>query len=131
MLFIGTGESGKSTVVKQMKIMHMNGFSNAERDMYRNIIHCNIVEGITNEWIYEEERKRGKKRKWKISNENFNFKTALATLVEMANVFGLAINPHLQVLYFCYYNNFNLYKVYTNQLITKIILEYSSNAKGH
>lgn len=27
-LLLGTGESGKTTIIKQMKILHINGFSN-------------------------------------------------------------------------------------------------------
>ena len=38
----GAGESGKSTIVKQMKILHVEGYSKAERkdkvqDIWRNI----------------------------------------------------------------------------------------------
>jgi GTPase SAR1 family protein len=44
---LGTGESGKSTIAKQLKIMHLDGFSKEERDMYRVIIHSNIVESTT------------------------------------------------------------------------------------
>lgn len=29
MVFSGAGESGKSTIVKQMRILHVNGFSEA------------------------------------------------------------------------------------------------------
>lgn len=34
-LIVGSGESGKSTVVKQMKIIHQNGYSRDELLLYR------------------------------------------------------------------------------------------------
>jgi len=40
--FKGTGESGKSTIAKQMKIIHLNGFTDEERKLYTNAIHNNI-----------------------------------------------------------------------------------------
>jgi guanine nucleotide-binding protein G(i) subunit alpha len=42
MLILGTGESGKSTVMKQMTIMHCGGFSEEERVAYAEIMY---VEG--------------------------------------------------------------------------------------
>ncbi|CAH8574610.1 unnamed protein product [Schistosoma haematobium] len=42
LLLLGTGESGKSTLLKQMKIIHINGFSNKERLDYIPIIKQNI-----------------------------------------------------------------------------------------
>lgn len=45
-LLLGTGESGKSTILKQMKILHKGGFSLEERTVYRNDIYRNIVEGM-------------------------------------------------------------------------------------
>jgi len=42
----GAGESGKSTVAKQMKIIHDSGFSDAERKSYITIIHSNIIGAI-------------------------------------------------------------------------------------
>jgi guanine nucleotide-binding protein subunit alpha len=40
----GSGESGKSTIVKQMKILHKDGFSDTERAEYRIIIYRNLLE---------------------------------------------------------------------------------------
>lgn len=43
----GTGESGKSTIAKQMKIMHLDGFTKEERDTYRSILHSNIIDSMS------------------------------------------------------------------------------------
>jgi guanine nucleotide-binding protein G(i) subunit alpha len=41
---IGSGESGKSTIVKQMKIIHQNGYSRDELALYRLTIYKNLVD---------------------------------------------------------------------------------------
>ena len=43
-LGIGSGESGKSTIVKQMKIIHQNGYTIDELAMYRLTIYKNLVD---------------------------------------------------------------------------------------
>jgi guanine nucleotide-binding protein G(i) subunit alpha len=43
---IGAGESGKSTISKQMKIIHLNGFSEAELLSYKPILQSNAIETI-------------------------------------------------------------------------------------
>jgi guanine nucleotide-binding protein G(i) subunit alpha len=43
LLLLGAGESGKSTIAKQMKIIHLNGFSDDERNSYKSIIYNNTV----------------------------------------------------------------------------------------
>jgi len=43
LLLLGAGESGKSTLAKQMKIIHLKGFSDVERLGYRTTIVNNIV----------------------------------------------------------------------------------------
>ncbi|KAL7273046.1 Guanine nucleotide-binding protein alpha-2 subunit [Rhizina undulata] len=43
-LLLGSGESGKSTIVKQMKIIHQNGYSVEELAMYRLTIYKNLVD---------------------------------------------------------------------------------------
>ena len=41
---LGSGESGKSTIVKQMKIIHQNGYSMDELALYRHTIYKNLVD---------------------------------------------------------------------------------------
>lgn len=43
-LFLGSGESGKSTIVKQMKIIHLKGYSEEELYNYRPTVFKNLVE---------------------------------------------------------------------------------------
>lgn len=40
----GSGESGKSTIVKQMKIIHLKGYSDDERHNYRPTVFKNLIE---------------------------------------------------------------------------------------
>eukprot|EP01101_Sappina_pedata_P013359 TRINITY_DN9624_c0_g1_i1.p1 TRINITY_DN9624_c0_g1~~TRINITY_DN9624_c0_g1_i1.p1 ORF type:complete len:361 (-),score=96.74 TRINITY_DN9624_c0_g1_i1:7-1089(-) len=42
-LLLGTGDSGKSTVAKQMKIIYLTSFTEEERHKWRSIIHGNIA----------------------------------------------------------------------------------------
>lgn len=43
MLLLGAGESGKSTVLKQMRLLHLGGFTAGERIQYKNIIWADTV----------------------------------------------------------------------------------------
>lgn len=43
LLLLGAGESGKSTVLKQMKIINSQGYTPDERRAFKNIINSNIV----------------------------------------------------------------------------------------
>ncbi|KAM0205707.1 hypothetical protein ACHAPQ_007108 [Fusarium lateritium] len=43
-LLLGSGESGKSTIVKQMKIIHLKGYSEDELFNYRPTVFKNLVE---------------------------------------------------------------------------------------
>ena len=43
-LLLGSGESGKSTIVKQMKIIHQNGFTEQELEEFRPIIYKNVLD---------------------------------------------------------------------------------------
>ncbi|KKA28924.1 hypothetical protein TD95_002484 [Thielaviopsis punctulata] len=43
-LLLGSGESGKSTIVKQMKIIHLHGYSHDELLNYRPTVFKNLIE---------------------------------------------------------------------------------------
>lgn len=45
-LLLGPGESGKSTILKQMKILHCNGFTEADRMYYKEIIFSNCTQSM-------------------------------------------------------------------------------------
>ena len=57
LLILGAGESGKSTVFKQMRIINAAGYSSAELRQFRWIIHRNIIDGI--KVIIEATREQG------------------------------------------------------------------------
>lgn len=42
----GTGESGKSTFIKQMRIIHGKGYSDADRKGFTRLVFQNIVTSI-------------------------------------------------------------------------------------
>ncbi|XP_005991772.1 guanine nucleotide-binding protein G(t) subunit alpha-2 [Latimeria chalumnae] len=46
LLLLGAGESGKSTIVKQMKIIHQDGYSEEECLEFKAIIYGNILQSI-------------------------------------------------------------------------------------
>ncbi|PVU93081.1 hypothetical protein BB561_003483 [Smittium simulii] len=46
MLLLGAGESGKSTIIKQMKLIYDNGYTTEERESYREIIFSNTIQSI-------------------------------------------------------------------------------------
>jgi len=47
LLLLGAGESGKSTIAKQMKIIHMGGYSEEEKSSFVTAIHINIWESMS------------------------------------------------------------------------------------
>ncbi|XP_029024624.1 guanine nucleotide-binding protein subunit alpha-14-like [Betta splendens] len=46
LLLLGTGESGKSTFIKQMRIIHGSGYSESERKGFIRLVFLNIFTGI-------------------------------------------------------------------------------------
>ena len=45
-LFTGAGESGKSTIVKQMKIIHESGFTPEDFKQYRPVVFSNTIQSL-------------------------------------------------------------------------------------
>lgn len=46
MLLLGAGESGKSTILKQMKLIHDGGYSPEERESFKEIIFSNTIQSM-------------------------------------------------------------------------------------
>jgi len=46
LLLLGAGESGKSTVLKQMRLIHSKGFTNSERNQWKVAIFDNLVQSF-------------------------------------------------------------------------------------
>ena len=47
-LFV-SGESGKSTIVKQLKIIHMDGYSEEESRQYRAVVYSNTIQSMVSD----------------------------------------------------------------------------------
>jgi len=45
-ILTGAGESGKSTIVKQMKIIHETGYSKEECEQYRPVVYSNTIQSL-------------------------------------------------------------------------------------
>ena len=45
-MLLGAGESGKSTILKQMQLIHGSGYSNEEREAFKEIIFSNTVQSM-------------------------------------------------------------------------------------
>jgi len=46
MLLLGAGESGKSTILKQMKLINHGSYSSEERESYKEIIFSNTLQSM-------------------------------------------------------------------------------------
>lgn len=46
MLLLGAGESGKSTIFKQLRILNNNGFTETDRIDFKKTVHFNIISAI-------------------------------------------------------------------------------------
>ena len=66
-LLLGAGESGKSTFVKQMRIIHGEDYTDEDRLEFRSLIYSNIVKGMR---ILVHARKRLQLPLWYPENES-------------------------------------------------------------
>nr|AGJ70282.1 G protein subunit alpha o [Terebratalia transversa] len=46
LLLLGAGESGKSTIVKQMKIIHEGGFTQEDNKQFRTVVYSNTIQSL-------------------------------------------------------------------------------------
>ena len=46
LLLLGAGESGKSTIAKQMKILYQEGYTESEKKVYRQVVFANVVQSM-------------------------------------------------------------------------------------
>ncbi|KAI9228044.1 MAG: putative Gpa2-guanine nucleotide-binding protein alpha-2 subunit [Piptocephalis tieghemiana] len=46
LLLLGAGESGKSTILKQMRLIHTKGFTDLERESHRIVIFTNLLHSM-------------------------------------------------------------------------------------
>eukprot|EP00163_Fabomonas_tropica_P015102 TRINITY_DN2756_c0_g1_i4.p1 TRINITY_DN2756_c0_g1~~TRINITY_DN2756_c0_g1_i4.p1 ORF type:complete len:121 (+),score=21.90 TRINITY_DN2756_c0_g1_i4:134-496(+) len=59
LLLLGPGESGKSTIFKQVQIIHQRGFDEEQRESSKKFVYRNIVQNMqtlleaVNKWGYQ------------------------------------------------------------------------------
>lgn len=46
LLLLGAGESGKSTIMKQVKILYLDGFGQEEKRMFKQAIERNVIQNM-------------------------------------------------------------------------------------
>lgn len=46
LLLLGAGESGKTTILRQMKLIHDNGYSQEEKEYYKEIVQSNVMSSM-------------------------------------------------------------------------------------
>ncbi|THU83244.1 guanine nucleotide binding protein, alpha subunit [Dendrothele bispora CBS 962.96] len=74
-LLLGSGDSGKSTILKQMRLIHKVPFSSQEKESYRQLVWDNITKGFKNLLDAMEEMEL------KVSEQNLEY----VDMIENAN----------------------------------------------
>ncbi|GAB5587430.1 hypothetical protein Unana1_02330 [Umbelopsis nana] len=89
LLILGAGESGKTTVLKQIKIIHGDGF-NTEREDYRRIIRLNALTAIRELCLCMVQNKI--MLAFPINQEHFDYILSLESTVESTYMNGKKVN---------------------------------------
>ncbi|VVA11707.1 PREDICTED: guanine nucleotide-binding [Prunus dulcis] len=70
LLLLGAGESGKSTIFKQIKLLFQTGFDEAELQSYISVIHANVYQTIKILYDGSKELAQNNRETYEISSEN-------------------------------------------------------------
>jgi GTPase SAR1 family protein len=89
LLLLGTGDSGKSTFLKQMKIINSTGFSRSEVERYRRILRDNTLRSIQ---VLIEQAQR---KEYKIPKKNSESIQAIIDATELE----ADLVPHIQKMW--------------------------------
>lgn len=101
LLLLGAGESGKSTIAKQMKIIHMSGYTQQERLTFKPTIHNNVINAMRT--LVEEASKR--KLQLEASNKDAGERLLLTESVRtlgkelVKDIKDLWSDPSIQITY--------------------------------
>jgi len=91
LLLLGAGESGKSTIAKQMRIIHCKGFNDEERLRYREVIFSNII-------LSMKALVGGIQKSGKFNELPTNIQQDAETLVEATSTSDQELTPELVVV---------------------------------
>jgi len=106
LLLLGAGESGKSTIAKQMKIIHLQGFTNEERLSYKSIIHSNVLHSMKTLVVAAAEMKL---------SLGINVRDAAERIKEIDTQFSSHLTPELARDVKVLWTDPNIHKAYSRQ----------------
>ncbi|KAM0968045.1 hypothetical protein ACFX13_016776 [Malus domestica] len=80
LLLLGAGESGKSTIFKQIKLLFQTGFEESELKSYISVIHANVYQTIKVLYDGSKELAQNDRETFEISIENKEIGEKLSTI---------------------------------------------------
>mmetsp|Transcript_26125 Transcript_26125/g.29069 ORF Transcript_26125/g.29069 Transcript_26125/m.29069 type:complete len:349 (+) Transcript_26125:97-1143(+) len=94
LLLLGTGDSGKSTFTKQMKILHKHGFTKTEQKQYSDVLKENTLSSVQS--LIREADQRAMPLKKQVDEANIRLVTeAMALTTELAEAVKLVWNSKI------------------------------------
>jgi GTPase SAR1 family protein len=97
LLLLGAGESGKSTLFKQMLVIYGKGFSDDDRREYIEIIHTNIIRSMKT-LIQQSDELRGKVNGTTMSSSVATSRKVIEDLKDSVKV-DVKLAPHFQAVW--------------------------------